>query len=294
PLIRDLGIPVYNGLRPLSFIRRLRPDLVQGWMYHGNLAALLGFRQPILWNIRHGLEDPTGEKTSTRNIIRWGAGCSRFPRRIVYSASSAAGRHADLGYRAEKAVVIPNGIDTRRFKPEPEARRRLRRELGLPESTRLIGRIGRLHPVKNHDLFVEAVSPLEQDVAFVLAGSGTETTSFGPRFHALGDCPELHRLLPGLDLLVSSSNSEAFPNVVAEAMACGVPCVATDVGASSELIGATGRVVPPKNAAAMTAACRELLQRTDLGEPARHRIESEYSLDRMVTRYEKLYEEVVN
>jgi glycosyltransferase involved in cell wall biosynthesis len=326
--IKALDVPVHSiGLRvapsaPAAFGRflqllgELRADLLQGWQYHGSLAAqfaqaLPGRRVPVLWNIRHCVYDLGQEKRLTAAVVRLGARLSRQAARLIYVSHTSAFQHEALGYRADRRVVVPNGFDTERFVPSDDARGRLRAELGLPASAELIGKLARYHPVKDHANFLAAASNLRRshpDVHFVLGGDGVDPSnralmrlvgSLGleGRMHLLGPRHDVHRLVPGLDIAVSASSSEAFPNVIGEAMACGVPCVATDVGDSALVIGETGRVVPPRQPRALAEAWRDLLDlgrdvRADLGLRARRRIVEHYALPSVVARYEQLYDEL--
>jgi glycosyltransferase involved in cell wall biosynthesis len=325
PLIEAAGIPVHDlGMKPglpsvgqvlrmRRLARKLKPDLVQGWMYHGNLiASLLARFAPgptrLLWNIRHSLPDLRHEKRGTRLVIRLGALGSRGVDRIIYNSAISKQHHARLGYAAGKAEMIPNGFDMDRFRPSPAAAAELRAELGLPRHTLLIGVAGRRHPIKGHDQFLKAAALLQaagEDCHFVLAGRGVtaedavlrELTSgaLATQVHLLGPREDMPSFLAALDLLCVPSLGEGFPNVLGEAMACGVPCVATDVGECRVIVGDTGRIVPPGDPAALSRALAELLRlgpaaRADLGQRCRIRIRENYSLEKIAARYADLYQ----
>jgi glycosyltransferase involved in cell wall biosynthesis len=205
---------------------------------------------------------------------------------------------------------MPNSLDLDGFKPDAEARSWLRSLLGLNPQARLLGLIARLHPMKDHRTFIKAAGLLAKenpDLHFVLVGKGLEkdsgyingliaATGAANRFHLLGFRRDVNRITAGLDIACSSSsNGEGSPNVVAEAMACGVLCVVTDVGDSSLIVQELGRVVRPRDPEAFAQACRELLaippsQRRALGAAARARVEECFSLPKSVARYESLYE----
>lgn len=327
--IADLDVPVHRiglrvdgtapaaGWRFMSVIRRLRVDLVQGWQYHGSLAArfaqmLLPHRVPMLWNIRHSISDLRDEPRMTAAVARLGARFSHAAARIVYAARTSALQHEALGYRADTRVVLPNGFDTERFVPSDEARLRLRDELGLAPSTPVIGKIARYHRMKDHAGFFQAANLLlrsQPGVHFVLAGDNVDranaemarlidTPALAERTHLLGRRDDVHHLVAAVDILTSASAyGEGFPNVIGEAMACGVPCVATDVGDSAAIIGDLGRVVPPRQPGALAAAWTDLLAldragRVALGLMARRRIVEQYGLRSVVARYEELYDDV--
>ncbi len=330
PKIQELGIPVHAiGMRPefpgpLSiwrFIRRVRglqPDLLQGWMYHGNLAAqftnaFLPNPVPVLWNVRHSIYDLKNEKKMTAWMIRLGAKFSNKPSRILYNSKISASQHEALGYVSEKRVTIPNGFDTDIFSSSEEARLKIRQELGLSASSSLIGLIGRYHPMKDHGNFVRAASYISKthpDIHFVLAGTdvdckNTELTDLvksqglTSKFHLLGERNDINRLTASLDIASSSSFTEAFSNTIGEAMACEVPCVATNVGDSDWMVGDTGRLVPPRDPAALASACEDLLDigldgRKALGAKARERIINNFSINKIVSNYEALYSSLIN
>ena len=308
---RGLPSPVALG-RLGNVLRRMRPDIVQGWMYHGNVAAWLGRAThagatPLICSIRHSLADLGGEKRTTRWMIRLGARVSRSSTAVIYNSDAAARQHEALGYMKDRTVVIPNGFDVETFRPDAGARASLRKELGLGPDTVLIGLIGRYHPVKNHADFIRGGDFLKNtQVHFVMAGSGVDprneeltrqirVTDLQDRVHLLGERDDMPRVHAALDIATSASTTEAFPNVIGEAMACAVPCVVTDVGDSAGVVGDTGVVVPPKDPERLAGGWDRLLsvsraERTQLGQRARRRIEEHYSLTNVVRQYERLYE----
>jgi glycosyltransferase involved in cell wall biosynthesis len=326
--VRELGIPVEavgvkaSRTRALSLlrlsraVRRIKPDLIQGWMYHGNLAAqfaavLAPRPASVLWNIRQSLYSLQDEKPATAKAIRLGARLSNWPARILNNSQKSVIQHTAIGYRGDRTVIIPNGFDTDSFVPSLEARASVRSELGVPGDTILVGRIGRYHHTKDYPTFLRAAALLlreHPDTQFVLAGKGVDWNNgelrglaqglgLVERIHLLGERLDMPRITAALDVAVSSSHTEGFPNVIGEAMACGVPCVATDVGDSVLVIGDTGRVVPTGDCGSLAAACKDLIgldsgARRNLGLAARSRIIDRYSLAPVVQRYESLYQEV--
>jgi glycosyltransferase involved in cell wall biosynthesis len=323
--IARLGIPVYAlGMRsgasiPLAIWRLIRvasqwrPNLIQGWQYHGNLMAqfaalFLSNRVPVVWNIRHSIYHLGDEKQGTAAVIRLGARVSHKPVHIIYAAQASADQHESLGYHADRRTIIPNGFDIQSFVPCDEARVQIRAELGVPPCAIMIGLIARFHPVKDHANFLRAAADLLQshpEVHFLLVGGHVDkqnsalqelidSLNLDTHTHLLGEQDNIPRIMAALDIVSSTSTGEAFSNVIGEAMACGVPCVVTDVGDSALIVGDTGRVVPPKDPQALADAWREIIQmgrgqRGKLGSAARRRVEEHYSLAGIVARYEKLY-----
>ncbi len=329
--IRALGIPVRElGLRPsrpdplkffrlAAWLRQSRPDAVQTWMYHadllGGLAARLARVPAVFWNIRHSTLDPVRDKPATIRVARLCARFSRWlPRRIVVCSLAAVRQHARLGYDSARMIHIPNGIDTQQFRPDPAARIAVRQELDLPQSAALVGMAARFHPQKDHHNFIQAagiVLAAQPDARFLLFGSGVnpengllaawiEQAGLSGKIYLLGPREDAPRLFAALDISVlSSASGEAFPNVVAESMACAVPAAATDIGDSAEIIGGTGRVVPPQDPSALADAVLDLLrlpagERQALGAAARRRVEENFSLERMAAAYAGLYQKSAN
>lgn len=325
--ISALGIPVHSlkmeSSKPtpaaiwrlLRIVHQLQPDLIQGWMYHGNLAAQLtkifNFKSvPIIWNIRHSIYSLSYEKPSTAAVIKILASLSNFSEKIIYNSNISATQHKQLGYATTKTKVIPNGFDTKVFMPSVEAGIGVRAELGLPDNTFLIGRISRYHPMKDFGNFLRAAAFLLKkypDIHFLMAGSEVnlenQTLSeimnelkIAEHIHLLGERQDIPRLTAALDIASTSSYfGEAFPNVIGEAMSCCVPCTVTDVGDSAFIVGDTGKVVPPKDSQALANAWKELIDigidgRQALGKAARERIITYFSLESVVNEYEKLYE----
>lgn len=235
---------------------------------------------------------------------------SSFPDAVLANSQSGIEFHRALGYRSRRWLYMPNPLDLDTFKPDAQAGAWLRSLLVLPPQVKLIGLIGRLHPVKDHETFIEAAGLLARgnpDVHFVLAGKGVEkdgayingliaAADATDRFHLLGHRQDVNRITAGLDIACSSSLNEGSPNIIAEAMACGVPCVVTDVGDSALILREMGKVVPPRHPEAFARACSELLatppaRRRELGQAARARVTKFFSLPKVVARYELLYEQ---
>ncbi|RCW73914.1 glycosyltransferase [Pseudorhodoferax soli] len=328
PRIAALGIPVEalglrtgapNPLRLWHLARRLRAiraDVVHTWLYHADLLGSVAARwagiRAVAWGIHHSNLDPSLNKRSTLAVARLCARLStRWPRRIALCSEAAMRSHIAFGYDAGKMEVIPNGFDLARFQPDPQAGVRLRAELGLPDDTPLIGLVGRLDPQKNHGGFLVAMGMLHRRLPlarFVLAGRGVDPQADGitalaarsgilDACHLLGYRADMPNIMAALDVLVSSSHGEAFGNVIGEAMACGVPCVVTDVGVSAHIVGDTGLVVPAGDPAALANAVQTLIEqpateKAHRAQAARARIAVLFEIGVVVRRYERFYEDV--
>ena len=311
------GVPTPGSIyRFTQLIKRIEPDLIQGWMYHGNLAAQLaatlsGRRAPVLWNVRGSSCDLKHGKPATAAVIWLGGKLSGLPKLIINNSIVSAVKHEEaLGYRADKRIIIPNGFDTDGFTPSEQARASLRIELGLPGDAVLIGLLARFHPMKDHATFLRAAALLLKSYPqthFVMSGDGVDRSneklrelidelSIAGRVHLLGERSDVSRVAAALDVAALSSYSEGFPNVIGEAMACAVPCVVTDVGDTAFVVGNTGRVVQPRDASALANALGELIgmgeaARRELGRAARQRILDHFSIGTIVKKYESLYQQ---
>jgi glycosyltransferase involved in cell wall biosynthesis len=321
--IQALGIPVYTlGMqrgRPTPghvarlsrLLRRWQPDILQAWMYHADLMGLIAGRiagvPRILWNLRCS-DCVIGASRTTLWTFKACALLSHLPSAVI--ANSEAGRrfHASRGYRPRRWVVLPNGFDLDLFKPDDQARCAVRAQLQLASDVPLVGVVGRYDPPKDHGNFLRAAMLLSErnpEAHFLLVGrevvpDNSElmevvgSHSVRERLHMLGERSDMPAIMAALDVLVSSSSSEGFPNVIGEAMCCEVPCVVTDVGDSAILVGDSGVVVPPRDPEAIAAAVEKLLDagasaRHALGMAARRRMEERYNLPVIVRRYEELY-----
>jgi len=302
--------------RLFRLVRHFKPDVIQGWMYHGNIAAqvarLAAPRAAVLGAIHQTLARPELDPWTTRAVIRLDAVLSHLASRTIYVAHSAAEQHVARGYSQRAAMVIPNGFDTKRFAPDGAVRQRMRAELGFKEDEFVIGTVGRFHPVKDHAGFLRAAIEVAQrfaQVRFLLAGAGLEAgnAELAPllahpalqgRVSMLGARNDVPNLMQALDLFVLSSLSEGLPNVVAEAMSCAVPCVVTQVGDAPWMVADTGWVVAPNDPVRLAAGMIEAItagaaQLAVRGEAARARVASELAIGGVARRYLDLYNKLV-
>lgn len=313
---------------PFSIIYLLlkyKPEIIQGWMYHGNIAAsVMAFfnkvfsrvsskKSSVVWNIRHTIYDLNEEKTQIRFLIKLGTPLSKRVNAILFNSRVSQRKHAEMGYSNVNNLVIPNGFDVNKFKPVNN-KSELGKTYKLPEHFLVIGHVARYHPMKDHAGFIDAciaVAKIHENICFVMVGRGVdepdtklaeqiELSGFKHLFYRLGEQKDLLSIYNIFDIFViSSAWGEAFPNVLGEAMACAVPAVVTDVGDSAEIVAETGLVVPPKDTIALADAMHTLLQmpaisRKELGKQARQRIEENYELSMIVNQYEDLYSSMLN
>lgn len=300
-------------LRLVRLLRTRRPDVLQTWMFHADLLGLLAghlARTPLIaWNIRGTARPDWYHGPMTTAVVRACARLSPLPDAVVVNSFRGRQDYTDAGYRPKRWEVIPNGFDTELFRPDEKARKLLRARMNIPETSLVIGMAARLDPMKDHATFLRAATLLGQrlpTVHFVFAGRGVEghtpgfrelarATGLNDRLHLLGEREDMPALYSSFDLAsLSSSFGEGFARVLGEAMACAVPCVATDVSDSAEILGSTGLTVPPGDAEALAAAWQLLLEKTpterkQLGQEARNRVIARYGMQAMVQQYEALY-----
>ena len=294
------GVPA--GLYRLArLIARTRPEIVQGWMYHGDLAALIGLALSgrrratrLGWAIRGSDIDFSRYSLQLRLVVKACALLSRQPDLITANSAAGLKVHLGYGYRPRRAEIIPNGIDTRRFRPDPDLRATVRRELGIPAEAIVLAHVARVNPMKDHQVFLAAMAELP-DLRALLIGADTERLPDQPNLVRLGRRDDVERLLPAADFVVSSSAfGEGFSNALAEGMACGLPAISTDVGDAAIIVGDTGAIVPPRDPQALASAIRELASEErntngDRTRRARARIVEQFSLERSVSRWSESY-----
>jgi glycosyltransferase involved in cell wall biosynthesis len=303
----ELGFDKAAGIpRDLFKLARLiaasRPDVVHGWMYYGDLAALVALalsgrrRQTrLVWSIRCTAMDWRSYGLGLSLVVKTCALLSRWP--DVVTANSVAGlkSHLALGYHPRRAQVAANGIDVDEFRPDAAARAAIRNELSIPDDAIVLAHVARVDAMKDHGSFLAAMAELPH-LSAMLVGAGTENLPAARNVLRLGRRDDVARLFAAADFVVSSSCfGEGFSNVLAEGMACGLPAVATDVGDAKLIVGDTGFVVPPESPDALAAAIRTLAAesaavRAERGRKARARIVENFAMRRAVQRYVDLYE----
>jgi glycosyltransferase involved in cell wall biosynthesis len=328
--IERIGIPVETlGLSNRKFptprdlvnlkrvVDKCAPQIIQGWMYHGNLGAYLGCKlsskkPTLMWNIRQTLQSIVNEKWGTRKVIKIGGRLSSRPHKIVFNSNVSIEDHCRVGYSKDKAVMIPNGFQRQPRNFGRMHRDRARQELGFRADQIVFGCVGRYHPKKDQLGFIRAsarVAKKISDAQFFLVGRDvceqnhnlvSEIDRLGLREHCrlLGEKEDIFAVMAAADFVVSSSAwGEGFPNTIGEAMSIGIPCIVTDVGESRELVGEAGIVVRPKNVdelAQRMIAASELAPegRNEMGEDAQLRIEKVFSIETITETYANLYNSI--
>lgn len=327
--LRDEGITVNSlGMRGIAgipsvlfklimFIRKLKPDVVQTWMYHadllGGLAARAAGVRNVIWGIRT-TNVGRGGKRSTLLIRKLCAKLSRWiPIKIVCAAEASRRAHVAIGYAERPMLVIPNGFDLSCLKASVPQRDSIRKAYKIDDDETVIGSLGRYNAVKDQANFIAAASLLAaqySSLTFLMVGrdvdkSNTElinlitASGFSERFILLGERQDVTACLNAMDIFCVHSRTEGFPNVLGEAMAVGIPCVSTDVGDAALLLGEYGIIVPSQNSKALAEGLAKMIDlpmdsRSDIVKKARARIEKNFTLDRTSGRFHELYSSLVN
>ncbi len=301
-----------GGARALRrIVAQSHPHLVQTWLYHADLlGALAVWDRPLVWGLRNSDLDLSRHAWTTRAVARACALLSWRPRVIVANSQAGALLHQSLGYPAKKMLIIPNGFDCERYRPDQAQRARRRAELGLSDDILLVGMVARLDPAKDHAGFLDAARVLAGRLPrarFLLIGKGVTADNpalagcaappLAGRFFLLGPRQDVPGWLNALDLYLQSSLSEGMPNALGEAMASGVPCVATDAGDTRILLGDCGLVTPIGQPYALAEAAALVLDlpaalRAGLGAEARERVRKHFSLESMARAFARLYGEL--
>lgn len=306
-------------LQARRWVSEWRPDVIHCWMYHANvfgrslISHLPQKRRPIyLASVRGGLNSPQSQRRALR-LVRWiDARCSHSADALLFNSRVSAAQHCAFGYDAKEVLIIPNGFDTTRFAPNDSIRATTRAELGVGDEL-LLGMVARYEPVKGHDILLQAAALAKGRTAMpfriVLAGRGCSSENRTLQRHIvrlgidglvvlLGERPDVSNLLNGFDIVICPSLSESFPNAVGEAMSSGVPCIVSDVGDCAFLVGDTGLVTEPGSPEALANRIVQMIELGDsarraLGERARARITTHFSIPAVLESYASMYERLV-
>ncbi|MBU1040758.1 MAG: glycosyltransferase [Proteobacteria bacterium] len=339
-VIRDMGVPVQSlgmgrgvpdprGLWRLSrLMREHRPQVVQTWLYHADLlgflaARLSGCGAAVSWGLRCAYMDLARYGLGTRLTLSACVALSGRPEAVTANSRAGAAHHVALGYRPRRLEVLENGVDGGRFRPDAEARARLRREWGrewgIASDAPLIGLVARVDPMKGHAVFCRAAQQVLRvwpEAKFLFCGAGTELGGveldglivqhgLADAVVRLGRREDVAQVYAALDVLALPSLGEGFPNAVLEALACAVPCVCLDVGDARVMCGPGGLVAPAvlsgpgateaERAGFLARALGQLLglrvvERQELGARGRAHVLANYSLERAVERWAAHFE----
>tara|TARA_Y100000996_G_scaffold404984_1_gene379648 strand:- start:1102 stop:2235 length:1134 start_codon:yes stop_codon:yes gene_type:complete len=327
-LLKKLGIEVYNlninffsiykFFYLVKLIGTLKPDIVQTWLVHadflGSIAARLAGFKNIVWNIRYSKIQFGKAKFTTILILKILAKLSYFiPQLIIIVSKKAKKIYKNEGYDNKKFLFIPNGYDLLNLKPNSFETSNLLDKIKIKNRTPRIGYVARYDPLKDHINLLKALSLIRlKKIGFfcLLVGNNINNNiSLNAEIKKLkltscvklmGPTKNVSKIMKWLDVHVQSSRSEGFPNVIAEAMAVKTPCVVTNVGDSSYIVGNTGWVVPADNSIKLAIAIESAIKEIRTKEwskrrnRARARIRDKFSIGKMIKSYNKGWFKVYN
>lgn len=319
-VVRSLNLPSLGLNRLRQLLRELVPQdqgvVVQTWLWHADLlggifARLVGNRH-VVWSVRNSMPEHASTKLSSRMVARLCARLScRIPRWIVCNSQAGLRAHLRVGYCAAKCRVIPNGFDVPRFSRDLSGRAAVRRDFGVGPEEILVGMVARADRLKDHHTFITAaarVAAQNAGVRFVLVGDGIpvdrlikrqlDAESVADRFILRDRREDMPAVMAALDVFCLASKSEGFPNVLGEAMACGTPSVATDVGDVREILGDERLIAPVGDPASLARCLEHVLSlgsegRRVLGEVQHESIALRYDIGRVWEQYRDLYRSVL-
>ena len=327
-LLSKLGIKVYclkirffsihKFIFLIKLLRSLKPDIVQTWLVHadflGSIAARLASINNILWNVRYSNIEIGKAKLTTIFIIKILSLLSYLIPKFIVTVSKKAKKIYEItGYNKRLFKFIPNGYDLSILKINKLQKINFRKKIKVKKNVALIGNVARYDPQKDHLNLLNALSLIrEKNINFfcVLVGfninqnnidlvSEIKRLKLSDHVKLLGQTDNVSQVMNGLDIhVLSSSYGEGFPNVVAESMACGTPCIVTDVGDSAFIVGKTGWVVPPKNSIKLAKAIEKALSEKGTIKwnkrciKARLRVKEKFSIGKMIKLYNKVWNKV--
>ena len=264
-----------------KLLKQITPDVIYSFMGEMNLFSY--WCKPkntkLIWGFRSSNKDLTKYGKVSQFLFYLQKKYSKKIDKIITNSNSSLEYHKKVGFNMDKAIVIYNGIDTKRFQKQTTD---FKKKYNLKTPT--IAMVARVDYVKGYDVFCNAI--LDFDYEFIAIGKG-EMDCKKVRF--LGPFEKIEQVYNGIEVLVSASRSEGFSNSIAEAMACETPCIVTDVGDSKYIVGDTGIVINPNSAEELQKAIKQIFtfDLVDLGKKSRKRIVDNFSIDKMVKKTEE-------
>ncbi len=309
-------INFFSLFKLYKLIREIKPDVVQTWMSHADLiggviARFAGIKN-IFWGVHHTNLIKGESKRATMMIVKLNALLSYLvPKKIIYCAEKSREIQELIGFKKTKGVVIQNGYDVNSFYQDNSLSESFRNELDISLDEFVIGHVGSYDPLKDQKTLIKSFAYLDQNsfnFTAVLVGMNLDNGNNAlvrllkengliERVHLLGIRKDILTVMNGIDLFMLSSISEAFPNVLNEAMACGTPCITTDVGDSGLIVGKTGWVVEPKDPKALANASIQALKEKQLNneswvqrkDACRQRIVENFTFEKMIKKYKEVW-----
>ncbi|HEY7643372.1 MAG TPA: glycosyltransferase [Steroidobacteraceae bacterium] len=328
-VLRQSGVPVHDvalSRKKFSFggfgelvktAKAFKPDVIQAWGYTAQIVANAVRKRcdrkiKVVWTVGATTPLPRGAGMIDRQKVKYAAKAAATADRIVYASESGGAQHRRVGFPDGEHLTIPAGIDATRFKPDPAARRKIREQLHLAPETFVIGMVAPFQPEYDHPTFLKAVGELikgNPHVAVVLAGHGVQKGNaplmalvgggtLGSRVQLLGEWSDLASLFNACDVVCSSALNDGARMTLVAAMLCGVPCVATGMGAQGEVIGHHGVAIEAGSSAAFAKGIQRVLaltpeKRAAMAQGARKHALQNFVYVKSLQRYLQLYYDLI-
>jgi glycosyltransferase involved in cell wall biosynthesis len=328
-VLRQNGVPTFDlalsrkRFSPKAFqellqsARHFRPDVIQAWGHTAQIVSALlrkrcDWKPRLVWSLSDTTPVAKNAGLIDRQKLKYAAKFSSRADRVVYTSESAAAQHRRVGFPDGGHETVAPGVDATRFKPDFAARRKLREELNLPGETFVIGMVAPFQPEFDHATFIKAIGELVKvnpNIAVILAGHGVQKGnaplmalvgggSLATRVHLLGEWSDISSLYNACDVVCSSSVNDQSRMYIVMAMLCGVPIVATGIGAQGELIGQHGVAIEPGSPAAFVKALTRVMQltpekRTHMAQGARKHALTNHVYVRSLQKYLQLYYDLI-
>ncbi len=322
--IEKLGVRVFDlnlSYKSINFVKlinlffilkKFNPDIFHCWMYHANLLGFLYsifFRKTkVIWNIRQTLYSLQNEKKLTRLVIFVSKIISNFSINIIYNSKKSLKQHSAYGFRNTNSFFIPNGfiIENLNQNQKNKINKKIRKKFNIPERAIVIGIVARNHPMKGYDIFfksLEAILEKRKDIHVLAVGRNVNYKNFKhvilkknkSFYHFTGQKNNINDLMCCMNIFVSSSIwGEGFSNVLSEAMLMEVPCVATNIGESKNIIGKNGIIIEANSSILLEQGILKILalsskKRKEIGRSARKRVISKFDIEKINKLYSNTY-----
>ena len=321
--LEELGVEVYylnfkNNNKLYAFlnfkniIKKISPDIVQGWMTHGNFASVLAYfilsgRPSLFWNIRQTVYKLKHEYILTRFLFLINILLSRLPNGIISNANISIKQLIKFGYKNDSFILIPNGFDTNYWKPDHNLRQIERNKLKFNDNDFVLGYVGRYHPMKNIKLLLESFHKLSQQnskVKLVIVGQNLNNYNINEKsiidmipqnqILIIDNTEDVKKYYNIFDLLIlCSAWGEGFPNVLGEAMSSELCCISTPVGDTPDILEDVGYLVPLDDVDLIIEKVKNCMDNPEelnkLGRKARIKILNQYSMEKTINTYLNIY-----
>ena len=331
-LLSKHGIKTYTlNMKPRKFsifalyklikiLRNQKADIVQTWLYHadffGSLAAKIAGANNLIWNIRHSDFNKDRTPKSLLLIVKILAKLSYFlPKKMIFCSKNSIKLHTSIGYQKYKMEYVPNGYDVQKFKPNTLKKSIFKKRVNIKNQITFLGSVARFHPQKDHYNLLQALAIIKKKNIFfkcILVGLGInkrnkilinliKKLNLENEIILSGTQKNINKIMNKIDIhILASEYAESFPNVVAEAMAAGTPCVVTNVGDSSLIVGNTGWTVKIRNPKLLAVNIMKAIKKSKSKswcnncQAARNRIVNNFTIEKMISKYNKVWQQTLN